>query len=660
MSQTRIKVGGLQTRAAFQAASFNDEKGTVEVTFTTGARGLRAPWFGERFYEELEVSEAACDLTRLNNGASVLNSHSASDVRDVIGVVERAWIVSGEGRALIRFSDREDVKAIRADVKSGVLRHISIGYQVGKYEKTETAADGIPVYRATKWTPAEVSIVPVAFDDRAVVRSSESDVYEVSVIQRSTEKNAMTPEEIAAAAAKRQTEINDAVAAARVRDSGIQKAAKLAGFDEKRTAELIASDKTVEQVRSEVLDVLAARSLETQETNHVRMTVTDDSADKFKRGAEAWILEKGGALDVVRKAEAKDEYQRRTSSLGLGKVESGAGEFRGASMADLAAHFLRSHGVNLKTFDKVKLFQAAYNYRSGYHTTSDFAVLFENVMYKALLAAYATQGDVWSEFCGTKEVQDFRPSNFFRTGSFGVLPPLNENGEFQNTAIPDGEKSTVSVTTYGDIIALGRQAVINDDMGALVDVAQQRGRDARTTIEDKVFTQLALNSNLGPTVNGTIFFSVTNANINATAAANTAASWDLDAQKMGNQTDISGNHKLNLVPQVLLLSREKRMEAQVLNTSSVKIGGSNGEPNPGAGMAPKIVSTTRLTGTRRYWFANPSSNPAIVVGFLAGQGSAPVLSSEEGFRVDGTQFKTRLDFGVSFFDPKCAVTNAGA
>src|SRR6185369_14610900 len=96
--------------------------------------------------------------------------HAQWDLDDVIGVVEKAWIAKGQGRALVRFSDRAEVAPIKRDVQTGILRHVSVGYSIQKLEKVEEV-DDIPVYRATRWTPAEISLVPVAFDDGAVVRS---------------------------------------------------------------------------------------------------------------------------------------------------------------------------------------------------------------------------------------------------------------------------------------------------------------------------------------------------------------------------------------------------------------------------------------------------------------------------------------------------------
>ena len=75
------------------------------------------------------------DLSRLNNGqAPVLNTHDAYELENVIGVVERAWIDGTEGRATVRLSDREDIAAWCATSKTGIIKNISVGYNVRTYE----------------------------------------------------------------------------------------------------------------------------------------------------------------------------------------------------------------------------------------------------------------------------------------------------------------------------------------------------------------------------------------------------------------------------------------------------------------------------------------------------------------------------------------------
>ena len=76
------------------------------------------------------------------------------------------------------------------------------------------------------------------------------------------------------------------------------------------------------------------------------------------------------------------------------------------------------------------------------------------------------------------------------------------------------------------------------------------------------------------------------------------------------------------------------------------------------GLFSDIIDTPRLTGSRFYLFANPEEAPVIEVAFLDGN-QEPYLEMQEGFDVDGTRYKVRLDFGVAAIDYRGAVTNAG-
>jgi hypothetical protein len=75
-------------------------------------------------------------------------------------------------------------------------------------------------------------------------------------------------------------------------------------------------------------------------------------------------------------------------------------------------------------------------------------------------------------------------------------------------------------------------------------------------------------------------------------------------------------------------------------------------------MFREVVGTGRLSGTRRYLFADFNLARVLAVAFLNGH-EAPEIFTEEGWRVDGTELKVRLDFGVAALDYRGAVTNAG-
>jgi hypothetical protein len=81
-------------------------------------------------------------------------------------------------------------------------------------------------------------------------------------------------------------------------------------------------------------------------------------------------------------------------------------------------------------------------------------------------------------------------------------------------------------------------------------------------------------------------------------------------------------------------------------------------PNISRGLFTTVVGSPRLTGTRRYLFADPAVVPTFEVVFLDGN-QTPYLETKEGWRIDGVEWKVRHDYGVGAVDYRGAVTNAG-
>ena len=154
----------MQTRLA-PVASIEAETRTVEVVWTTGASVRRRRWTGFDAaidYEEiLVVSRDAVDLSRLDSGAPVLDSHSQWTTRAIVGVVERAWIDKGEGRASLRFPKPgvdEAADRLFALVTDGIVRNISVGYRIDKVRVERPERVGEPErWFVERWTPHELS-----------------------------------------------------------------------------------------------------------------------------------------------------------------------------------------------------------------------------------------------------------------------------------------------------------------------------------------------------------------------------------------------------------------------------------------------------------------------------------------------------------------------
>lgn len=130
---------------------------------------LRTSWWDGDWIEVLGHKSGEVDLTRLNGGAAVLANHdrwtaTGKTPLAAIGMVEKAWIEGSRLLADIALSRREDLADLRQDIADGLVRNVSIGYQI--HERVlEKSAEGQPdEYRVTSWTPFEISIVDIPAD----------------------------------------------------------------------------------------------------------------------------------------------------------------------------------------------------------------------------------------------------------------------------------------------------------------------------------------------------------------------------------------------------------------------------------------------------------------------------------------------------------------
>jgi len=169
-----VELPPLQIRA--DLASVNEEARTVDAIFSTGAGVERYDWrTGGRFIERLAITKKAIRLERLNAGASLLDSHSAWSVNDILGSVMpgSARIEGANAIVTLRFSRRDMVEPTWMDVVDGHVRFVSVGYRVHKFEEEAGSDNKLPVRLAVDWEPYEISMVPMPADAGAKVRAGQ-------------------------------------------------------------------------------------------------------------------------------------------------------------------------------------------------------------------------------------------------------------------------------------------------------------------------------------------------------------------------------------------------------------------------------------------------------------------------------------------------------
>jgi ATP-dependent protease ClpP protease subunit len=467
----------------------------------------------------------------------------------------------------------------------------------------------------------------------------------------STKEPTMTPEELAAKAAADKAAADKLEAARREGakaeakrradiEAQFKPFASHEGMADLQAACIADGECTAEAAGKKVLAQLAKGT--TSAAGHIRISTVEDERDKIIAAGVQAIRARAGAVERDGKRIVMDS----------------ANPFRGSTLLDLAKASLTRAGVKFDHMDKMQIVSAAFT-----HSTSDFDTLLENTMHKSLQAGYALQPDTWSRFCKRGSVSDFRAHNRYRVSSIGNLDTVPEGAEFKERTIPDGEKSSISVTTKGNICSITRQAIINDDLDALTSIPTAMGRSANRTVEVAVYTALALNAGLGPALadgNPLYHNRGTGKNNITTGAALTMLAIDADRVGMASLLDVGGNDFLDMRPKVLLVPISLGGTARSINEAQYDPDTANKlqKPNIVRGLFEDIVDTPRISGTRRYLFADPNIAPALEVAFLDGN-SEPFLESEQGFDVDGSRWKVRLDFGVAGIDFRGTVTNAG-
>jgi len=216
------------TIRADEPGQANDGLLRLRLSVSSETPYLRSTWWDDPWIEVLGHKSGEIDLTRLNDGAAVLANHDrytavGNTPLAGIGAVEKAWIEGDRLMADIVISRREALADLRQDIMDGLVRNVSIGYQINERVLTKASGEGQPdEYRVTSWTPFEVSPVDIPADATVGIGRSADDkeqqpqpryrVIDLPTAGRAgTTKEQTMPEEIIDQAATQTTATRAAV-----------------------------------------------------------------------------------------------------------------------------------------------------------------------------------------------------------------------------------------------------------------------------------------------------------------------------------------------------------------------------------------------------------------------------------------------------------------
>ena len=177
----------LYREMSFDRATVDETNRVVTLSFSSEAPVIRQSWFSGQWVEILRHETQAIDMTRLKDLGVLLYMHSS--MMPIGGILE-PYIDEGQRKCMAkaRFDTDPQSDGIYQKVLSGTLRGVSVGYRVlendwevvkeGKMSSCGRFAG--PCEIANRWTPYEVSIVPLPADATVGVGRSAGTDLEMS------------------------------------------------------------------------------------------------------------------------------------------------------------------------------------------------------------------------------------------------------------------------------------------------------------------------------------------------------------------------------------------------------------------------------------------------------------------------------------------------
>ncbi|KQU79891.1 hypothetical protein ASC88_17825, partial [Rhizobacter sp. Root29] len=311
------------------------------------------------------------------------------------------------------------------------------------------------------------------------------------------------------------------------------------------------------------------------------------------------------------------------------------------TMLAMAEKVLSMAGISTYRKSQNEIIKAAMS-------TSDFPELLANTTGRALRAGYENAQATHAVWTAEREVPDFKPQTLV---SLSEAPGLDKVLELANYTYGSFAESAESfrIETFGKIVKISRQALINDDLDAFTRIPQAYGASARRLEADSVYAKLTGSTRLRDDLP---LFHAKHGNLAVAGAALSAETLGIARAAMRKQKGLQGLGYFDPQPRFLIVPVSLETKAEQLLASLVDPGMANNTGNPEWIRRLVLVSDPRLDEVSEaawYLAADPTQHDTIVRAYLAGE-PRPYLEEDEEFERDAVAHKCRLDFGVGVID----------
>jgi len=327
--------------------------------------------------------------------------------------------------------------------------------------------------------------------------------------------------------------------------------------------------------------------------------------------------------------------------------------YRGLTMLEMGRDMLETSGVNTRGMDRMQVATQMLQLQrsSGMQTTIDFVSILSGFASKRLRRAYDENPGTYAHWARrAPNAVDFKQMSAVQLSAMPDLLQVSEHGEFKyGTLLDSGEK--YGLITYGRIVGLTRQAIINDDLRAFDRLITGFGASSARLENRTVYAQLTANAALS---DGNALFSTAHAN-NATGGGSALQFSALTAMRAAMRTQKGlQSEELNLAPSFLVVPANLEQLAYQLTSSAYTPAKQTdvSEFRSGGRTSLEPIVEPVLDGVSgSTWYAAASSGQIDTVEYCWLDGAeGPVVEAKLGFEVDGISFRCREDFAAKAID----------
>jgi len=584
--------------ASFTREAADTDKRTIPAVLSTDTGVQRGD------YEEVLLHTlSSIDLIRFP--LPVLVSHDSGQLN--IAIAEKPVISGGKLRANIRFGESDQAKQIFADVQTGIINGLSVGYEWLDYSEEQSK-----IIKVTRWRPLEVSIVSVPADQNAGFFRNKQMPDSTTT---TTDENEVIDPKIMKRAAIMERE----------RISAIRKFGKMSRSSQATIEELITRGVDFDTARERMLESWS-KQVDSESTRGDPGIV---SVESF-----------GGHGDV---REAITDGLLLRSGIKVEKPHAAARDFQNTSIVQIAGMLLRDRGDYGSD-------QSPSNILKRAMSTSDLPYILENIANKAMIGGFAEVATTHDQFVSFRPVTDFKEQSRLALSSFENLQETPELSEVKYSDLTDS-KETYKIKSYQRAIGFSRQMLINDDLSQLTDAPARMGASAKRTESDLVYSILTDSHIMADTIE---LFAASRGNLISDILIDAGLAAAISILRKAK--DIGNRGYLGLRPAWLIVSPDQELDALKI-LASLNNPTANANAIPGSDFAKiKLIVEPRIESPTA-WYLLGEGVERIEVGHLNDNGIS--FETENNFSTDAMNMKVRLDCGAKALSPLAMIKSTG-